>query len=250
MAMYEEYASVYDASGQLAFSLKMIPYLQRLLEHHPVSGCTLLELACGTGTVAVSMAEAGWRVYGIDGSVEMLAQARAKAEENGVDVWWSQQDMRHFVLPERAHLATCLYDSLNYMLTSEDLYAVFRRVHDALQPGGLFLFDMNTAAVMATMWNGDTYFTDSDDLSMIMRSWYDDRRQRATVEVTCFERVGALYRKIVERHTEQAYPEEHVATLLVDAGFAVEARYDCFALHAPKPSSFRIMWAARRPTVQ
>ena len=61
MAIYQDYAAVYDRSGQLAFSLKMIPYLARLLERHPVAGHTLLELACGTGTVAVAMAQAGPR---------------------------------------------------------------------------------------------------------------------------------------------------------------------------------------------
>ena len=247
MAMYEHYAQVYDASGQLAFSLKMLPYIQRLLERHPAPGRTLLELACGTGTVAVAMAQAGWRVYGVDGSAQMLAQARAKAESQGAAVFWSQQDLRRFVLPERVHLITCLYDSLNYMLTSEDLSAAFERAFDALQPQGVYLFDMNTACVMATMWSGDTYYSDSDDLSVILTSDFDPQRQRSTVTVTCFQREGELYRKIREQHAEQAYPEEHIATLLTDAGFVVEARYDCFTMKAATPATFRIMWAARRP---
>jgi len=246
MGMYEQYAQVYDASGQLAFSLKMLPYLQRLLERHTAPGKTLLEMACGTGTVAVSMATAGWRVYGVDGSAHMLAQARAKAEAQGVDVLWSQQDMRHFVLPEQVHVATCLYDSLNYMLTSEDLSAAFESVSNALVPGGLYLFDMNTACVMATLWAGDTYYSDSDDLSVILTSDFDPQRQRTTVQVTCFQREGELYRKIRERHAEQAYPEEHVATLLADAGLHVEGHYDCFTLQPAGLATFRVMWVARK----
>jgi hypothetical protein len=64
----------------------------------------------------------------------MLNEARAKAGQNGATVFWSQQDMRSFILPERVNLATCLYDSMNYMLTSDDLLRVFRRVFDALHP--------------------------------------------------------------------------------------------------------------------
>ena len=71
---------------------------------------------------------------------------------------------------ERVHLATCLYDSLNYMLTSDDLLAVFRRVYAALLPDGLFLFDMNTAWVMATLWDDETYFSDDDNLTVILKS--------------------------------------------------------------------------------
>lgn len=247
MDIYRDYAAVYDASGQIAFSLRMVPYLQRLLERHPVEGRTLLELACGTGTVAIAFAGAGWRVYGVDGSDEMLAQARIKAQEMENQPIWSRQDMRHVVLPERVYLATCLYDSLNYMLTSDDLLAVFRGVYRALLPGGLFLFDMNTAWAMATQWDDETLVTDSEDLTVIFESTYDAKRQRVSLIATLFRRVGELYQKIVERHVEQAYPEEHIATLLTDAGFSVEASYHCFRTTPPTPSTGRIMWAARKP---
>jgi len=247
MSIYKDYAGVYDQSGQLAFSLRMLPYLGRLLERHPVEGKVLLELACGTGTVAIAMAEAGWRVYAVDGSAEMLAQARAKARESNAPPFWSQQDMRHFVLPERVCLATCLYDSLNYMLSSDDLLAVFRRVFETLLPGGLFLFDMNTAWALAELWGDETFITDRDDLTVIFQNKYDPQQQRETVVVTCFQRVSELYRKIVERHTEQAYPSEQIATLLTDAGFQVEAQYACFSLKPPAPTTPRIMWVARRP---
>jgi SAM-dependent methyltransferase len=246
MSIYQDYARVYDASGQLAFSLKMITYLGRLVERHAPPGRIMLDLACGTGTVAVAQAQAGWRVYGIDGSAEMLAQARAKAESTGATVLWSQQDMRQFHLPRQMSLVTCLYDSINYMLTGDDLLAVFRRVFGALAPGGLFFFDMNTAWALATLWDDETYFTDGDDLSVVLQSRYDDRRQRAIVGVTCFERVGEFYRKIVEQHTEQAYPFEQVATLLIDAGFQLEAQYDCFSFREPGAETLRIMWVARK----
>jgi ubiquinone/menaquinone biosynthesis C-methylase UbiE len=247
MSIYGQYARVYDQSGQLAFSLKMVPYLSELLDRHPVAGRTVLELACGTGTVAAAFAHQGWRVYAVDGSAEMLAVARAKARDRDVSVLWSQQDMRHLVLPERVHLATCLYDSLNYMLTSEDLAAVFRGVYRALQPGGLFLFDMNTAQAFESMWNDDTYFTDAEDVSVAFTSRYDGVHQRTSVTVTCFHREGDLYRKIVEHHVEQAYPPEQIATLLTDAGFDAPVALDCFTFVPPNDESTRIMWLARRP---
>ncbi|HHX45496.1 MAG TPA: class I SAM-dependent methyltransferase [Chloroflexi bacterium] len=252
MGIYQEYAAVYDASGQISFSLRMVPYLQQLLERHPVEGKTLLELACGTGTVAIAFADAGWRVYGVDGSAEMLAQARAKVEAMdgppaGRVPIWSQQDMRRFELPERVHLATCLYDSLNYMLTSDDLLAAFRSVYRALLPGGVFLFDMNTAWALATQWDDETMVIDTQDLTIIFQSTYDATRQRVSLIATIFQRVGELYHKIVEHHVEQAYPEEHIATLLTDAGFRVEASYHCFRTTPPTASTGRIMWVARKP---
>lgn len=247
MGIYQDYAAVYDASGQIGFSLRMIGYLERLLARHPVAGRSLLELACGTGTVAIALAQAGWKVIGVDGSSAMLEEARAKPGGDHPAITWQLQDMRALRLPQRVHWATCLYDSLNYMLTGEDLWQVFRRVYEALHPGGLFCFDMNTAYALATFWDDETYFTDTGDLATIMQSEYDAEHQRAKVTVTCFQRVGELYRKIVETHTEQAYPEEQIATLLRDAGFAVEGRYVCFTFDLPDEATPRIMWAARKP---
>ena len=246
MPIYQHYAQVYDQSGQLAFSLRMIPYLKGLLSEHPVAGRLMIDLACGTGTVAVAMARAGWRVWGIDFSAAMLAQARSKATDAGLEVRWSQQDMRQFALPEQVDLVTCLYDSMNYMLSSEELLAVFSHTRSALRPGGVFMFDMNTAQAFATRWNDETYFTDSDALSTVLKSQYDEYRQRTSVTVTCFCRVGDLYHKVQERHTEQAYPPEQIATFLRDAGLTVEAAYDCFTTEPPSEESARIMWVARR----
>lgn len=247
MGIYQGYAAVYDASGQLGFSLRMIGYLERLLTRHPVEGRAMMDLACGTGTVAIALARAGWRVIGVDGSEAMLAEARAKEGGDHPSLSWQQQDMRALRLRQPVHWATCLYDSLNYMLTSDDLLTVMRRVYQSLSPGGLFCFDMNTPYALATFWNDETYFTDSGDLAMIMESDYDADRQQAEVRVVCFQRVGELYRKIIETHTEQAYPEEQVATLLHDVGYQIEGRYACFTFEAPSASTPRIMWVARKP---
>lgn len=247
MTIYDEYARVYDASGQLSFSLRMIDYLERLRTRHLVGGQRALELACGTGTVAIALAKEGWQVTGVDGSAQMLAQARLKARDMSLNLHWLQQDMRALWLTERVHMATCLYDSLNYMLTSEDLVSVFRRVYEALLPGGIFFFDMNTAYAFAAFWDGETYFTDSGDLAVVLESDYDEGRQRTTVQVTCFQREGELYRKLTENHTEQAYPPEQVATLLTDAGLRVEASYECFTFLPPGPTTSRILWVARKP---
>ena len=247
MSIYEGYAAIYDASGQLSFSLRMVPYLEELLALYPAPGRRWLELACGTGTVAVALAKRGWEVAGVDGSAAMLTQARAKAEAVGVTVAWSQQDMRQVKVTPPCDVATCLYDSLNYMLTSEDLEAVFRHVARCLAPRGLFMFDMNTAFALETFWGGQEYFEDRGNLAVAFSTRHSPSKQRTTVTVTWFERDAAtgLYRKSSEQHTEQAYPPEHVSTLLVDAGFQVLATYDCFTQRAPREEASRLMWVAR-----
>jgi SAM-dependent methyltransferase len=252
LTIYNGYAHIYDASGQIAFSEQMIPYLRRLLERHPVRQRRMLDLACGTGTVAIAMALQGWQVTGVDASPHMLEQARAKAEAIGQEhldnrLRWMQADMRRFRVREPVSLVTCLYDSLNYMLSSDDLQAVFRHVSAALEPGGLFLFDMNTAYALENYWEGQTYMTDTPDLTVVMASEHDYDLHRSTVTVTCFEREGDVYRKYIETHVEQAYPQEHVATLLSDVGLSVVNAYACFTFSPPEFDTTRILWVAQKP---
>src|SRR5689334_21494456 len=78
--IYHDYAPFYDGSGQLRFAVLSGQYLNELLARHPVAGRRALDLACGTGTLALLLADAGWDVIGLDSSAAMLAQARAKAE--------------------------------------------------------------------------------------------------------------------------------------------------------------------------
>lgn len=244
--IYQRYAGIYDQSGQRSFSLRMVSYLESLFQRHGIGGRSLLDVACGTGTLACAMAAKGWEVIGVDASAAMLAQARAKADERGLAVRWEQQDMRTLQLDRRVAVTTCFYDSLNYMLTSDDLVKAFRAAHQSLEPGGWYLFDMNTAYCFASQWDGDAYVHESSDLTVLISGAYDEWRQRVHATVTWFERQGELWAKGSEDHIEQAYPPEQIATHLQDVGFSIEGWYDCFTFREPDDESVRIVWAARR----
>lgn len=246
MGIYEKYAEVYDRSGQMAFTLLMIPYLDRVLERHGFAGQSALDLACGTGTMALAMAGKGWRVLGLDASAAMLAQARHKAREVGARVEFIQGDMRHFALPEPVDLVTCLYDSLNYLLTLDDLSKAFRCVAAALKPGGLFVFDMNTPWGLAHVSEENSYLYEDDEVTVEMRSSYDENTGRATVTIAGCIRRGEQCERFVEVHIEQGYSEEEIAAALCRAGFRVEGRYECFTLEEPGPECGRVLWVARK----
>jgi len=250
MTLYDHYAQAYDDSGQIAFSLRMIPYLDQLLQRHPVQGRSMLDLACGTGTVAMSYAQQGWEVYAVDASAGMLDQARRKAKESGLDLSFSQQDMRHFVLPHRVALVTCLYDSLNYMLTEQDLGKAFAQVSGALLPGGLFLGDMNTQVTLEEVWGNNTFFVDREGMSLILRSGYETETRLSTVHIVGFmKRPEGTYERFDEHHTEIAYEADQVQAALHEAGLGVEAAYECFLLSEPDSRSRRVMWVARKPEI-
>src|SRR4051812_40704867 len=167
--IYHDYAPFYDGSGQLRFAILFGQYLCELLERHPVAGRRALDLACGTGTLALLLADDGWDVVGLDSSAAMLDQADAKAEstETQGQVVFVQGDMRglmtnderpttndqrvqidtlsSFVVGRSSFdLVTCVYDSLNYLLEERELAACFESVARVLAPSGLLVADMNT----------------------------------------------------------------------------------------------------------
>lgn len=244
MGIYERYAAIYDRSGQIGFSLRMIPYLQEVLARRGFEGQTMLDLACGTGTLGLAFAHQGWRVYGVDASPAMLAEARHKSEEAGLPLLLSCQDMRSFVLPERVDLVTCVFDSLNYLLAVEDLQQTFARVAAHLRPGGLLLCDMNTIWALAEIWDHNTYFSESEEIAVVMSSQYDDEAHIASVTMVAFVRRGELYERIEELHCERGYPERTVSAAMERAGLQVLATYECFTHEPPTSHSPRILWVA------
>jgi ubiquinone/menaquinone biosynthesis C-methylase UbiE len=254
MSIYERYAPLYDASGQVRFALLAHSYLGELLGRHPVAGRRALDLACGTGTLAMLLADDGWQVTGLDSAPAMLAQARAKAASSpaAAQLRFVEGDMRHLgTLPAAGfHLATCIYDSLNYMLDEADLAACFAAVANVLAPGGLYVADMNTRHFLEFDW-GECLVREQEGYVQIERSAFDPARDTNAMLLTGFVGDdGAGYERFDELHVERAYPPEQVSAMLEAAGLTVEAIYDSFTFAPPGPRTQRIFWVARRPPAE
>ncbi len=204
----------------------------------------ILDLACGYGRHTNRLAALGHTLTGIDLMPGFLDMARQDAQQRKVDVVYRQGDMRHIDFHQEFDRVLLLFTAFGYF-SDEGNLQVLVNVQKALKPGGLLVFDMNTAYAFSTVWNNATYFSDSPDLSTAFVSEYDACHQRTSVVVTCFRRQGDGYQKLQERHVEQAYPPEQVATLLRDAGLTVEAAYQCFGFQPYDDESSRILWVAR-----
>jgi SAM-dependent methyltransferase len=245
---YEEYAAIYDRSGQNSFSLLMDIYLRDLLRKYQVAGRTMLDLACGTGTLALMLAERGWRVLGIDRSAAMLAEAERKvaALDEEVEIRFAQGDMRDFTIDAPVDLVTCCYDTLNYLTDDADLRQCFASVARALVPGGLFCFDLATDYFLEHYWQG-VEVEEFDTGTQIMQSHYDRANGFSTLVLTGFvEVMPGRYRRFREVHVERGYAQAVVRGYLEAAGFVVEAVYDCFTSQPPNERSLREMYVARR----
>lgn len=219
---YERYAEIYDRLGADGFGLKLLRLLKSLLDKHGAQPQAALDLACGTGSVALAMARKGITVTGLDLSPKMLAQARAKlAAEADLPVSFAHGDMRSFELAERVQLVTCWFDAMNYNLREEDLLATFRCTAACLERGGLFVFDMNSVYALANLWGDNAFTEDHGDVIYIWQNAYEPVTRTGTLTATFFVRRGELYERFAEVHVERGYYMPEVTQLLAQAGFEV-----------------------------
>jgi ubiquinone/menaquinone biosynthesis C-methylase UbiE len=256
--IYHDYAPFYDGSGQLRFAVLMGQYLRELLARHPVAGRRALDVACGTGTLALLLADDGWDVIGLDSSEAMLDQADAKAENIATlgQVVFVQGDMRELttnshasfiICPSSFNLVTCVYDSLNYLLDERELAACFEGIARVLAPGGLLVADMNTRYFLENDW-GTCEVIEQAGLVQVTQSYFDPMVECSTMVLSGFagdDQHG--YTRFDETHIERAYARENVERLLRSSGLVVEALYDCFTFQPIAEHTQRFAWVARKP---
>lgn len=251
MASYESFAEVYDLLQDNIPYEEWCEYLCGILEKYGIRDGLVLELGCGTGIMTELLAKCGYDMIGVDNSVEMLQIAQNKRLESGHDILYLLQDMREFELYGTVRAVVSVCDSLNYLTEEDDLHTVFSLVNNYLDPGGLFIFDMNTEYKYRELI-GDTVIAENrETCSFIWENWYDADSRMNEYDLTLFIRTtDGLYEKHEETHTQRAYTLAEISSALESAGLAVEAIYDAYTLDGPTQESSRLCFVARECTKQ
>ncbi|HOW98239.1 MAG TPA: methyltransferase domain-containing protein [Kiritimatiellia bacterium] len=222
---YDAFASVYDRHWGQHSLKKFAPILADRLRPLLPAGARVLDVCCGTGQIARWFSGQGFRVTALDRSQAMLDHARARAPA----AEFVLADARDFSLPPVHSAAVSMFDSLNHILSPDELGAAFRCIHAALAPGGVFFCDFNMRNKFAGGWKGDFNIVE-DDLACIVRTQYDDASRLARWDVTVFRRRHTWKRTDLV-FTQRAYEEQEVQQALADAGFSSIRAWD--ALHPP-----------------
>ena len=227
------------------YSTIILPRLLRSITRQNIPTSSMLDVACGTGTLALMMARRGWKVWGVDGSGNMVARAMKKIEGKRLPLLFLHQDMREIVLPERVDLAVSLFDSLNHLTSRRDLLQTFRRVNRALVPGGYFMFDLNNERCFRLLWTR-TESVDADGFTLILQNRYDRTRRNAYSFVSLFLREGDTYRRSGEIVRERYYPRTEVRELLNQADFRVLECADFNFTDVPEVGKIKTWWVVRK----
>ena len=170
---YEALASAYDAlTYDIAYD-DALRFMQQLLAEAGLHPETVVDLACGTGSLSVRLAAQGYRVYGVDLSEEMLTQAAEKAMQMEHPPYFVCQNMCKLELPEPVDWIVCMLDSVNYILDPADCASMMRHVAACLKPGGMFIFDINTPEKLRAL-DGQVFLDETEDDYCVWRTEFDE----------------------------------------------------------------------------
>lgn len=251
MVLYDQFAPFYQQGPYVQFSLGLVEsVLPDYFAELGISPVDILDIACGEGSFAAAMAKQGYRMTGMDLSPRMIELAKGVAMKESQDVRFVVEDMRSIPFEDAFDLATCLFDSLNYMLIVDDLQDVFHGVNRALRKGGVFIFDMNTIYGLAVDWMREpTYIqNEKDHLLELHRQSYDHENQIATMDITVFTKQGDYWHRIDETHQERGYPIADIQFLLLQAGFEITGMYGSLRKRSDvRLTSPRVWFCARKP---
>lgn len=208
----------------------------------------VVDLACGTGKLTEILADRGYDVMGIDLSEEMLGMALERRDRLRHRTLYLCQDMRQFELYGTAGTFVSVGDSVNYLLTDEDMVKLFKRVNTFLFPGGIFVFDFKTLYLFRDVIGDRTIAEDREDCSFIWDNWFDGVTGINEYDLSLFIRDREddnVFRKYQEIHRQRGYTLEEMKKFAQSAGLIWLAEMDSETMGPVREDSEKILCVVR-----
>ena len=245
MDAYKNLAASYDRLTNDVDYEATVAFYEEILRREGLAPRTVVDLACGTGSVTEILARKGYRVTGVDMSEEMLTEAAMKTMDMEQPPMYSCQLLQELRMPRGVDMAVCALDSLDYILDPADCKEAIRRAYKALNPGGIFIFDVNTPEKLRAM-DDQVFLDEDDDVYCVWRGEFDEETNICSYGMDLFQREGNMWRRSFEEHREYAYSQKQLTDFLKDAGFTHIAVYADRLFEAPREGEQRIYFKARK----
>ena len=246
MSAYEALAFSYDSLTHDIPYEEMLSYMEALLQKHGIRPKSVLDLACGTGSMSVLLAKKGYQVLAADLSEDMLAMAWEKAAELENPPFFICQSMQQLQLPDTVDWVMCCLDSLNYVTNPEDCREAFKRVFESLSSGGAFIFDINSEEKLRSL-DGQVFLDENEEVYCVWRAEFDREENICYYGMDIFQlEENDLWARSFEEHREYAYSVEQLVSYLKEAGFMTIEVYGDRTFDAPKAGEQRIYFYAQK----
>jgi ubiquinone/menaquinone biosynthesis C-methylase UbiE len=246
---YKDLAVSYDRLTNDVDYEATVAFYMDILNREGLRPRTAVDLACGTGSVTAILARKGIQVLGVDMSEEMLTVAQQKGQECENPPRFVCQKLQELHLSRGVDLAVCALDSLDYITEPEDCREAIRRVYKVLNPGGIFIFDVNTPEKLRAM-DGQVFLDEDDDVYCVWRGEFDEETNICSYGMDLFQREGKLWYRSFEEHREYAYSQEQLTGYLKEAGFTHIEVYADRLFEAPRQGEQRIYFKARKGKIR
>lgn len=243
---YHNFSYVYDKFMDNIPYSDWCEYIIKLLHHHNLPKGNLVELGCGTATLALLLEKNGYNITGVDNSSDMLSIAAKKLTSNS-KITLQLQDMRDLYFNTQFDCFYCVCDSLNYLLSEEDIYNTFLGVKEYLKADGLFIFDLKTIHFYKNILGDQTFCDHQEDCSYTWENSFFDEDNINQYDLTLFvkQEENGLYEKFNEIHHQRGYYLQEIIDLLTQAGLEYVTAYDAFTEAPAKDDSERIYIIAK-----
>ncbi len=215
--IYDSFNEAADYEAYLAFIQSQFNALSR---HDPQYQPRAVDLGCGTGEMALRLAERGFDVIGVDRSFEMLSEAmEKKANRPELSLFFIRQDMRRLQMDAKANLFICCYDCLNYLDNEAELQDTLEAVAAHTVSGGVLIFDVNTLYRFREYYGNRVFCFKKQESVLIWENRFDDKNSVCYFDIEVFRREGELYRRSREKHKQTWFSDTAIREALNKSGF-------------------------------
>ena len=244
--MYNNFAYVYDKLTLDIDYKKWADYIEKMIDKNNKNASMILELGCGTGSFGIEMSKRGYEMICLDLSTEMLDCAAEKAEKEGQDILFLNQDMCNFELYGTVDVIVCLLDSFNYLTRKDQVQKLFKLVHNYLNPGGLFIFDLNTLYKFESTLSNNLFYEIDEDVTYIWENSFNAKTRKARFDLTFFVRQDDLYKRFDETHFEKAYSNSEIIEFIDKSDLKLVNIYGELAFKKPTDRSQRNFYICKK----
>ncbi len=239
---YTRLSEIYDYVMRHVDYVQWADYIEAVFARHNATPSRVLDLACGTGSMALELRKRAFLASGADSCREMLDVAEDKTRRSGHSVEFFHRNLLDLTGLPRYEAALCLYDSMNYLMTLDDVVRALKEVHAILLPHGLFIFDVCTEANSLRYFRKLTDRDRGDGFRYVRESFYRNGIQFNRFKIR-FERTDEA---VEEVHRQRIYALPDMQAALEQSPFSLEAAYGGFGFRAPDEGSDRVHFVLRK----
>lgn len=246
---YGDFAEVYDRLTLNVDYDNMARRIVSILIENGIDKGLLLDLACGTGTLISKILSSynEYELIGADLSNEMLSKAYEKLNKGGHKALLLCQKIEELDLYGTVAAAFCTLDSINHLIMPWQLTKTFEKLRLFIEPGGLFLFDVNTEFKHSEILAQSTFVYELDDVFCVWQNSTDTNNLITEISLDVFtKQKGGLFKHFSESFSERAYSDEFLSKALEECGFTIIGKYDGYSDKSPDKRTQRVLYVSRR----